>query len=65
MVERLKSDIQYPQKCMVRCLGHIINLTARAFLFGNDPASLEAEIPNMIDSSIVEAQLDFWRQKKE
>jgi hypothetical protein len=63
-VEQLRPDIQYPQKRRVRCLGDIINLAARAFLFGNDPASLEAEIPNMIDSSIVEAQLDFWCRKE-
>jgi hypothetical protein len=27
----------------VRCLGHVINLGAKAFLFGNDEESLEAE----------------------
>jgi hypothetical protein len=63
IMERLRPDIQHPQKRRVRCLGHIINLAAKAFLFGNDPASLEAEILHLSDSSIVEAQLDFWRKK--
>jgi hypothetical protein len=30
----------------MRCYGHVINLAARAFLFGDDPDAFELEIEN-------------------
>jgi hypothetical protein len=63
ILQRLRPDIRHPQKRRVRCLGHIINLAAMAFLFGNDPASLEAEASNIGESTYLEAQLHFWRRK--
>ena len=32
-----------PEKCRLRCFGHIVNLAAKAFLFGKDPESFEVE----------------------
>ena len=63
ILQRLRPDIRCPQKRRVRCLGHIINLAAKAFLFGNDPASLEAEASNADELTYLEAQLHFWRRK--
>jgi hypothetical protein len=34
-----------------------------AFLFSNDPASLEAEASNIGELTYLEAQLHFWRKK--
>ena len=31
----------------LRCFGHIINLSAKAFLFGEDPDAFELEIDNL------------------
>ena len=32
-----------PEKYYLRCFGHIVNLAAKAFLFGKDPEAFEAE----------------------
>jgi hypothetical protein len=63
ILQRLRPDIRHPEKRRVRCLGHIINLAAKAFLFGNDPASFEAKASNADELTYLEAQLDFWRKK--
>jgi hypothetical protein len=39
----IRPNIKEPDTRRVRCLGHIINLVAKAFLFGNDEESLKAE----------------------
>jgi hypothetical protein len=39
----LYPDIKDPNSRRVRYLGHIINLTAKAFLFGNDADAFEEE----------------------
>jgi hypothetical protein len=41
ILRELRPDIKEPDSRRVRCLGHIINLVAKAFLFGNDAESLE------------------------
>lgn len=43
ILHSIRPDIKDPESRRVRCLGHIINLVAKAFLFGNDEESLEAE----------------------
>jgi hypothetical protein len=43
ILKELRPDIEDPDSRRVRCIGHIINLVARAFLFGKDAESLEAE----------------------
>jgi hypothetical protein len=35
-----------PSHCRMRCYGHVINLAAKAFLFGDDPVAFELEIEN-------------------
>jgi len=37
----VKLDIKNPETRRVRCLGHIINLAAKALLFGEDVDALE------------------------
>jgi hypothetical protein len=61
--QRLRPDIQDPRKRRIRCLGHIINLAATAFLFGNDSASIEAESSDFNNTDYLNAQLAFWRKK--
>jgi hypothetical protein len=43
ILQVLRPDIQDLDSRRVRCIGHIINLAARAFLFGQDVDSLEEE----------------------
>jgi hypothetical protein len=40
---QLRPDIKEPDSRRVRCLGHIINLAAKAFLFGKDADAFEEE----------------------
>jgi hypothetical protein len=60
---RLRPDIPEPRKRRVRCLGHIINLAAMAFLFGCDQESIKAEMPSFNKTDYLKAQLAFWRRK--
>jgi hypothetical protein len=61
--QRLKPDIQQPEKRRIRCLGHIINPAAMAFLFGNNQASVEVETLDFGNTDYLDAQLNFWRKK--
>jgi hypothetical protein len=63
VLKRIRPNLKYPERRRVRCLGHIINLAAMAFLFGNDSASLEAEISDTTNSTILDAELSYWRKK--
>jgi hypothetical protein len=51
----------------LRCLGHIINLAAKAFLFGTDSGSFDFEISEMAKVRLEVRQaleiLAFWRKK--
>jgi hypothetical protein len=44
ILKRLRPDIKHPESRRVRCLGHILNLAVKAFLFGHDPESFEVEV---------------------
>jgi hypothetical protein len=44
----------------VRCAGHILNLVAKAILFGSDVNAFESELQ---DLSFVEQELGKWRKK--
>ncbi len=46
-----------------RCFGHIINLAARAFLWGQDPESFEREAFTEAAFQIEERELRFWRKR--
>jgi hypothetical protein len=46
ILKHLRPDIQDPDSRRVWCLGHITNLAAKAFLFGKDPDSFEANSRN-------------------
>src|SRR6266850_6839217 len=43
ILAKLRPDLD-PKKRRLRCFGHIVNLAAKAFLFGNDPEAFEAEM---------------------
>jgi len=47
----------------MRCLGHILNLVAKAFLFGTSADSFELESDNLITLRQFEADLLHWRKK--
>jgi hypothetical protein len=47
----------------MRCYGHMLNLVARAFLFGKDAESFELESGINGMRGLVEQDLDHWRTK--
>ena len=47
----------------VRCMGHIVNLAAKAFIFGQDLVAFEDELVTIEARQDLEAQRRFWRKK--
>jgi hypothetical protein len=64
ILERLRPDIRQPRARRVRCLGHIINLAAKAFLFNRDRDSFKnVEISNSVPMTALKVEIKFWRTK--
>ncbi|OHW95676.1 transposase-like protein [Colletotrichum incanum] len=49
--------------CRMRCYGHVLNLVARAFLFGKDADSFELESDINGMRGLLEQDLRHWRSK--
>jgi hAT family C-terminal dimerisation region len=47
----------------LRCLGHIINLSAKAFLFGSDPNAFEKDIENTQKYEELKNERELWRKR--
>jgi hypothetical protein len=64
ILRRLRPDVTHPGHRRVRCLGHIINLAAKAFLFGGGKDSFEdVETDSSVPMTALEAEIAFWRTK--
>jgi hypothetical protein len=63
ILAHLRPDLKDPDCRRVRCLGHIINLAAKAFLFGKDADAFEEESQTKKQLSKLEAVRELWRQK--
>jgi hypothetical protein len=64
----LRPDIQDPDSCRSRCLGHIINLAAEAFLFGKDVEAFNqvadyVDDTTSMDSDAIKKAQFAWRSK--
>jgi hypothetical protein len=51
------------KKRRLRCWGHVLNLVAKAFLYGVNPAAFEAEIISTRELDLLEKELNVWRRK--
>jgi len=51
-----------PKKRRIRCLGHIINLVVKSFLFGENRASLEFAVGSGTPEEEIQ-QLREWREQ--
>lgn len=60
---QLRPDIKDPDSRRVRCLGHIINRAAKAFLFGKDSDAFEEESQTKKQLIKLEAVRELWRKK--
>jgi hypothetical protein len=59
----LRPDIKDPDSRRVRYLGHIINLAAKAFLFGKDADAFKEESYTKKELSKLKAVRELWRKK--
>ena len=51
-----------PKKRHLCCFSHIVNLAAKAFLFGKDPEAFEMEADSYIHFHQEEKGLEAWRK---
>ena len=51
-----------PKERRLRCIGHIINLIAKAFLFGADAKHYEVDDNFLSESEDIEKSLNLWRR---
>ena len=51
-----------PKERRLRCIGHIINLIAKAFLFGADAKHYEIDDDFLLASEDIEESLNLWRK---
>ena len=67
VLARLRPDIKDSQQRRSRCLGHIINLAAKAFLFGSDVDAFEQvagdDSGQVIESAAARSAQAEWRRK--
>jgi hypothetical protein len=57
-------DIKNPKTRRVRCLGHIINLAAKAFLFSEDVDAFKLTTNNARERGHLEVLRESWRKKR-
>ena len=63
ILNQLRPDIEESDSRRVRCFGHIINLAAKAFLFGKDADAFEEESQVKKELTKLELVRDLWRKK--
>jgi hypothetical protein len=63
VLTKLRKDIKDPGSRRVRCLGHIINLAAKAFLFGREADAFEVETDAARKLTHLEKLRELWRKK--
>jgi len=47
----------------LRCLGHVINLAVKAFLFGTEYDAFEQDIESTREKSELLKELNLWRKR--
>jgi hypothetical protein len=61
ILAKLQPDLS-PKKRRLRCFGHIVNLAAKAFLFGNNPKAFETETTVAALMQQEKKALEAWRK---
>lgn len=62
ILHQLRSNLIKKER-RLRCVGHIINIAAQAFLYDNDKEAFTAEVHGARSLADVKKQLDIWRKK--
>ena len=63
ILRKHRPDIKDPDSRRVRCLGHIINLAAKAFLFGKNADAFEDSTDTARKNGHLEALREEWRKR--
>ena len=61
ILAQLRPDLN-PKKHRLHCFDHIVNLAAKAFLFGKDPEAFEAEADACVQLQQEKKELEIWRK---
>ncbi len=62
IIDLIQPDIDLEER-RLRCIGHIINLIAKAFIFGNKWETFEADIAIAKNTNDLEAAMRLWRKQ--
>jgi hypothetical protein len=63
ILRKHRPDIKDPDSRRVRCLGYIINLAAKAFLFGKNADAFKDSIDAACKNGYLEALREKWRKQ--
>ena len=61
---KLRPDIKEPNSKRVRCLEHILNLAAKAFLFGKDADAFKKNTNSKYNNTYIKKLRELWRKKE-
>jgi hypothetical protein len=61
ILKQLRPDLN-PKQRRLRCFGHIVNLAAKAFLFGEEAEAFEYEVDSYTQRRLEENELKTWRK---
>ena len=62
VIDLIRPDLDLGER-RLRCMGHIINLIAKAFIFGNKSETFEADIAIAENTNDLEAAMKLWRKQ--
>jgi hypothetical protein len=61
ILKQLRPELDLQKRCL-RCFGHIVNLAAKAFLFGEEAEAFELEVDSYVQLQQEEKELRAWRK---
>ena len=62
IIDLIRPDLDAKER-RLRCIGHIINLIAKAFIFGNKSESFEADVAIAESTNDLEIAMKLWRKQ--
>ena len=62
IIDLIRPDLNLGER-RLRCIGYIINLVAKAFIFGNKSETFEADIAIAKNTNDLEATMRLWRKQ--
>ena len=62
IIDLIRPDLDAKER-RLRCIGHIINLVAKAFIFGNKSESFEADVAIAESTNDLEIAMKLWRKQ--